>query len=285
MTCSPRPRPNASSARRRWRRACVPLDSTTSSARSTCSVPGSRCAPDRGRSPVVGHPLGPAGHRQDDAGAGDRACDVEGVRAAVGGDATVKDVREVVGGRAAAARRARAGHDPVPRRGPPVQQGTAGRAAAVGRGRAARPHRRDHREPVLRGQPAAAVALDAVPARAARRRRRRRRWCERGLEAEGAPPTTTRSPTSSTGGRRRRQTSPRSRSRSPWRGAAREHRHPARRRAGARHEALRYGSDDHYDVIARSSRASGGPMPTPGCTGWPACSRRVRTLASSPGGW
>ena len=46
-------------------------DSTTSSGRSTCSAPGRRSArADRGRPPVVGDLLGPAGHRQDDAGAG-----------------------------------------------------------------------------------------------------------------------------------------------------------------------------------------------------------------------
>ena len=55
-----------------------------------------------------------------------------------------------------------AGHDPVPRRDPPVHQVPAGRAAAVGRDRAARPHRRHHREPVLRGQPAADVSRSTL---------------------------------------------------------------------------------------------------------------------------
>ena len=35
----------------------------------------------------------------------------------------------------------------------------------------------------------------------------------------------------------------------------------------------------------RSSRASAAPTPTPGCTGSPACSKRVRTRVSSPAGW
>ncbi len=36
---------------------------------------------------------------------------------------------------------------------------------------------------------------------------------------------------------------------------------------------------------ARSSSPSGGPTPTPGCTGWPGCSRPARTPGSSPGAW
>ena len=62
------------------------------------------------------------------------------------------------------------GHDPVPGRDPPVHQVPAGRAAAVGRDRAADPHRCHHREPVLRGQPAADVPLDPLPAPAPRSR-------------------------------------------------------------------------------------------------------------------
>ena len=48
--------------------------------------------------------------------------------------------------------------DLLPRRDPPLQQGPAGRAAAGGRGGAADADRRDHREPVLRGQLGAALA-------------------------------------------------------------------------------------------------------------------------------
>ncbi len=88
--------------------------------------------------------------------------------------------------RPAPARRTRPGHDPVPRRDPPLQQGAAGRAAAGGRGRHADADRGDHREPVLRGQPAAAQPLHAVPARAARPQRRCARSSSAGCEAEGA---------------------------------------------------------------------------------------------------
>ena len=60
---------------------------------------------------------------------------------------------------ARAARRQRAADDPLPRRDPPLQQGPAGRAPAGGRGGARDADRRDDREPVLRGQLGAALAL------------------------------------------------------------------------------------------------------------------------------
>ena len=47
---------------------------------------------------------------------------------------------------------------------------------------------------------------------------------------------------------------------------------------------VRRQGDAHYDVIARSSRASAAPTPTPPCTGWRGCSRPARTPASSRGG-
>ena len=86
----------------------------------------------------------------------------------------MKDVREV-------AERARArlgergpGHDPLPRRGAPLQPRPTRRAAAVRRGGAPRPRRRDDREPVLLAHRSAALAQHVVPARTARRRRARR---------------------------------------------------------------------------------------------------------------
>ena len=63
--------------------------------------------------------------------------------------------------------------DPVPRRDPPLQQGPAGRAAAARRGRHGHAHRRDDREPVLRGELGAAVADARLAARGPDRRRRR----------------------------------------------------------------------------------------------------------------
>ena len=61
--------------------------------------------------------------------------------------------------------------DPVPRRDPPLQQGPAGHAAARGGGGPADAGGSDHREPLLRGQLGAPVALPRV--RAARPRRAR----------------------------------------------------------------------------------------------------------------
>ena len=83
--------------------------------------------------------------------------------------AGVKDVREI-------AERARArlgehgpGHDPVPRRGPPLQPRPARRPPPVRRGGPARLRRCDHREPVLLAHRPAALAQHALPSRAARR--------------------------------------------------------------------------------------------------------------------
>ena len=70
--------------------------------------------------------------------------------------------------------------DPLPRRDPPLQQGPAGRAAAGGRGGPADPDRGDHREPLLRGQLGAALALPDLRAAAARAR------AGRGAAAPGA---------------------------------------------------------------------------------------------------
>ncbi len=63
---------------------------------------------------------------------------------------------------------------PVPRRDPPLQQGPAGRAAAPRRGRHGHAHRRDDREPLLRGQRRAPVADARLASRAADRRGGRR---------------------------------------------------------------------------------------------------------------
>ena len=73
-----------------------------------------------------------------------------------------------------ARRRAPARHRPaddlLPRRDPPLQQGSAGCAAARRRGGTGDPDRRDHREPVLRGQLGAALAQPDLRAAGARSR-------------------------------------------------------------------------------------------------------------------
>ena len=132
---------------------------------------GQAVAPTGGdRHDVVGPALGSAGHRQDDAGPRRRRHDGEGVRAAVGGHGGRQGRPRGDRARPPTSRRARSRHDPVPRRDPPLQQGAAGRLAAGRRGRHADADRGDDGEPVLRGQPAAAQPLDAVPPRAARPR-------------------------------------------------------------------------------------------------------------------
>ena len=66
-----RPRPRR--AARRSPSACGRARSTSSSGRTSCSAPGPAAARgDRARPPAVDDPLGPAGHRQDDAGAAHR---------------------------------------------------------------------------------------------------------------------------------------------------------------------------------------------------------------------
>ena len=80
------------------------------------------------------------------------------------------------GRRGSAARRRRRGetqarrqtHRAVHRRDPPLQQSAAGRGAAVRRGRDGHADRRHHREPVVRGELGAAVALARVRAAVAR---------------------------------------------------------------------------------------------------------------------
>ena len=149
--------------------------------------------------------------------------------------------------------------------------------------------RRHHREPVLRGEPAAAQPRRRCSASSRSDRDALRTLAERGLEAEGA--TADPDALDAPGRPRRAATAARC---SPALEVAVA---LALERRGRRcvtlddaedalgTSALRYGRDDHYDVIRPSSRASGAPTPTPACTGWPACSRPGRTPGSSPAGW
>jgi cell division septum initiation protein DivIVA len=70
--------------------------------------------------------------------------------------AGVKEIREAV--ERAQARRPQGAHDRLRRRGAPLQQGAAGRLPAARRVGPVHLHRRDHREPVVRGERGAAVA-------------------------------------------------------------------------------------------------------------------------------
>ena len=107
------------------------------------------------------------------------------------------DVRAAIKGAREARALDRRAHHPLHRRDPPLQQGAAGRAAAGHRGRRRHPHRRDHREPLLRGQlgphlPLPALSLRAAVARArgaGRAGRARRRRARPGRQARHARPT------------------------------------------------------------------------------------------------
>ena len=82
----------------------------------------------------------------------------------------------------------------LPRRDPPLQQGPAGRAAAGGRGGPRHAHRRHDREPLLRGQLRAALALPGLRAAPAAGRPTSRSSCAAPSRGSTPRPTTTRSP-------------------------------------------------------------------------------------------
>ncbi len=83
----------------------------------------------------------------------------------------VADLQEGVRGGRAAPAQAGAGHAAVRRRDPPLQPRPAGRLPARRRGRHRHPGRRHHREPLLRTERRAAVALPGAGAAPAGRRR------------------------------------------------------------------------------------------------------------------
>ena len=119
---------------------------------------------------AVDDPLGTARRRQDDARQGHRRAHQVGLRAVLGGarrhPGAARDRRRGEG----AARLPGRAHDRLRRRDPSLQQGAAGRVPAARRGRHHHAHRRDHGEPVVRGQRGAPLALQGVPARGARAR-------------------------------------------------------------------------------------------------------------------
>ena len=82
----------------------------------------------------------------------------------------VKEIREVVAEAESERTRRRPPHHPVRRRDPPLQPRPAGRLPAPRREGHHRPDRRHHREPLVRGELGAALALPRL--RAARRSRR-----------------------------------------------------------------------------------------------------------------
>ena len=108
------------------------------------------------------------------------------ISAVLGG---VKDIREAVE-RARRARPQRPAHGRLRRRGAPLQQGAAGRLPAARRVGPVHLHRRDHREPVVRGQLGAAVARDGACAEAADRCRPRASCSTARAALLQAPPLT-----------------------------------------------------------------------------------------------
>ena len=200
------------------RRAASPAHDRRGRRTTAAARARSPAAPARRAGPaVLGAAVGAAGHGQDDARPGRRRDHGQGLRADVGRHRRRQGRPRRHRAGPPAPRRARTGHDPVPRRDPPLQQGPAGRPAAGRGGRHAGAHRGDHGEPVLRGQPAAAEPVDAVPPATPSSRPTCGSSPVVGSTPSGPPPPTTRSTCSSsaaaaTAGRSSR----RSRSPRPW---------------------------------------------------------------------
>ena len=139
-------------------------------ARRSCSRPGSRCARP---SSATCCSRSSSGARRAPARRASRAWSPRpphahfiAFSAVLSG---IKEIKEVMAEAAARAPAPGPADHPVRGRDSPLQQGAAGRVPAARRGRRHRPHRRDDREPVVRGQRAAAVALAGVRAAGARR--------------------------------------------------------------------------------------------------------------------
>ena len=148
---------------RRSPSACGRARSTSSSARTRCSRPGVRCAR---RSSATACSRSSCGARPAPARRRSRASSPSATQAHFVAFSAVlsgiKEIREVMAEAEQARRRSGRPHDPVRRRDPPLQQGAAGRLPAARRGGRHRADRRDHREPVVRGELGAAVALEGV---------------------------------------------------------------------------------------------------------------------------
>ena len=198
------------------------------------------------------------------------------VRGAVG-----RERRPPAGARRHGARRAPARHrrqadDPVPGRDPPLQQGPAGRAAAGGRGGADHAGGRHDREPLLRGELGAALALPRVRAAAPGRRPGGGAAAPRaGPRARAARPAAGRRRRAGVPGRplgrRRPHRAGGAGAGGRHRRAGREGRHgPGRGRAAAPRRALRQG---RRPPLRHRSRPGSSPpaarTPTPRCCTWP----------------
>ena len=116
--------------------------------------------------PPLDDPLGTARHREDDARLPARRARQGSLHAVLRrahrGEGGPRPRRRGRG----APRRPRPAHDPLRGRDPPLQQGAAGRVPPARRAGHGDPHRRDDREPVVRGDLGAALALPGLRARA-----------------------------------------------------------------------------------------------------------------------
>ena len=112
---------------------------------------------------------GPPGRREDDARPDPRRADEAPVRAVQRRARIGRRAAHVVGGGEGEARVRGRADARVRRRDPPVQQVAAGRVPPARRERDDHAHRRDDREPFVRGERGAPVALQGVPARGAGR--------------------------------------------------------------------------------------------------------------------
>ena len=119
---------------------------------------------DRAGSAAIDHPVGTAGHRQDDAGADHRRHDEGAVRLVQRRAGRHQGDPRRDGGSRAAAPFDRTPDHRVHRRDSPVQQGTAGRVPAARRGGRHRARRRDDREPIVRSQRRIVVAIEGIRA-------------------------------------------------------------------------------------------------------------------------
>ena len=180
---------------------------------------------------------------------------------------------------------------PVHRRDTPLQQVAAGLAAGGRRAGCRDAHRRHDREPVVRGDLAAAEPLPGLhsppdggqgPANAARPGADRRR---------GTPGAGNRGPGDGRAvpflGRRRTQAAqhPRHRHRR-HRGQGHDHRPVMSRTASSRTSPSTTRTASSTTTSSRpSSSRSGAAIPTRRSTTWRGCSPEARSRASSPGGW
>ena len=179
----------------------------------------------------------------------------------------MKDVREVARAGPAPARRARPGHDPVPRRGPPLQQVPAGRAAARRGERPLTLIGATTENPFFEVNPPLLLAARRCSASSRSTSTRRGALIRARARGRGGH------------GRRRRRRPPRGHangdgrhvlttSRWRWRSPA-----PGRRpsvvtladaEAALGTKALRYGRDEHYDVITAFIKSIRGSDPDAG---------------------